>query len=130
MNIQVLNFYLPQTSAYFIFPVVLGFLLLLFKIGAIIALFMFLTRKRYKIKKILLNLYFIITFFIQIDSIYVCYSLFNTGSNHFTVLSTISFCLVFGIIFLIYYTPALGLFLVDFLITNIIKSKGVNNNGN
>lgn len=120
MDIKVLNFYLPQTSAYFIGPIAIFFLLVSVIIGILSLILLILFRKKNEIKSRIMWMHFVVVFIIQIFSIYICYTIFNTGTRHFNLISTITFFIAFGILFLIYYIPFFGTFLIDFLITKIL----------
>lgn len=117
MNVKVLNFYLPQTIGYFFPFYLIYYLAIIFLIGIIVAFLMFCFRKKQNIKKALLMSYFLIVVFMQVHSIYACYYSFKINEQNLSFCAVMTFFLVFGLIFLIYYIPALGILLADFIIT-------------
>lgn len=127
MYIKFLNFYLPQTIGYFFPFYLVYYLTIAFLIGIAISILMFCFRKKQNIKKFFLSSYFFIVFLMQIYSTYSCYSSFKISEQHLNFWATITFFLVFGAIFLIYYIPTLGILLADFIITQtLIGNKGDN----
>lgn len=125
MHVKVLNFYLPQTSAYFIGPIAIFCFQALLILGIFIAIFMIIFRNNHKLKSNFLKIYSFIISVGYLLSIYITYLICSPSNRPFPFISIVTFILFFGLIFLIYYIPLLIILFTDFFI-NFIKNRRVN----
>lgn len=118
---KFLNFYLPQGIVYFIAPIVLILLRDLLILGGLVLIFIVLFRNKEKIKSIILKLYFFISFLVYCYSLYIAYLPFKASNPKFDIAMILSFFVVFGVIFLIYYIPWIVVLLLSILVNFVNK---------